>query len=195
VTVADLDALQAAVDSRPLLDTFAPVRRATESHRRRHGCWAYSYADGTVLGAVAARVRPAAVLELGTALGYTACWWATGGGHVDTVENDPEHVRLARVQIGGVGLAGRVTVHEGDFDAVLPSLPGPYDLAFFDGYAPSPALLARLQALVTPGGLLVTTNLDLGTGDFRGVLSTSPDWRTRFLDGDTAASIRVQGEA
>lgn len=192
MTAVDFGPLQTAVESRPLLDTFAWVRRATDSHRRRHGCWAYAYADGTVLGAVAAWMRPDAVLELGTALGYTSCWWAIGGGRVDTVENDPEHVELAREHLSTAGLAGRVTVHEGDFTDVLAQFTGPYDLAFFDGYEPTAEMLETVGTLVRTGGALVTTNLGLG-GGFRQVLAKDPSWSTHFLDHDTAFSIRLSG--
>ena len=59
---------------------------------------------------------------------------------VDTIERDPEHVALARENIAAAALDHRITVHEGEFAKILPTLDPGYDLAFFDGNAPIPAL-------------------------------------------------------
>jgi len=81
-------------------------------------------------------VLPLAVLGAGlpaceneqpkTALGYTALSFAHGaaGSTIDTIERDPEHVELARKNIATAGFAERITVHDGDFAAVLPTIRG-----------------------------------------------------------------------
>src|SRR5579875_2565439 len=116
-------------------DPFAKVRAATETHRARHGCGAYPYRNGPLLSALAAAVHARRILELGTALGYTALSFAYGAPEsiVDSIERDPEHVRLAREAIAATSLDHRISVHEGDFAAVLGALDPGYDLAFFDG--------------------------------------------------------------
>src|SRR5262245_49925953 len=101
-------------------DPFSEIRAATAAHRKRHGCGAYAYGNGPLLGALAAAVGARRILELGTALGYTALWLAHGvpDGVVDTIERDPEHVRLARTHVEAFGLGGDVIVHEGEFTPV-----------------------------------------------------------------------------
>lgn len=187
------DLFRAVVDrvhGRDRDDPYAWVREATDTHRRQHRCWAYPYADGTVLGAVGAAAEPARVLELGTALGYTSCWWATNGAHVDTIERDPVHVELARENAARAGLEALVSVHQGDFDTVLSALDGPFDLAFFDGYEPPADLLDQLAALLRTDGIVVTTNLDLGRGQTRSTLDSTPGWVTHFV-ADLALSVRA----
>ncbi len=179
-----------AVRDRDRFDPFRWIREATHAHRGEHYCWAYPYEDGSVLGAIVAALHPARVLELGAALGYTTCWWASHGAQVDTIENDPVHVRLARENVERAQSAGTVTVHVGDFDAVLPSLGASYDLAFFDGYEPPARLLAALGEHLRPDGVLVATNLDLGGGRFRSILASAADWNTHFLE-DIAISVRT----
>ena len=74
-------------------------------------------------------------------LGYTACCLAAAipNTHVDTIERDSEHIRLARENIATMELSDRVRVHQGDFMAVMDQLPGNYDLIFFDGFSPQAA--------------------------------------------------------
>ena len=186
-----LDTVCGAIDARNNTDPYRWIREATDTHRHQHRCWAYPYADGTVLGAITAALRPGRALELGAALGYTACWWATRGAQVDTIEGDPVHVHLARENIKQAGPAGTVTVHEGDFADVMLRLGGPYDLAFFDGYEPPKTLLEQMSALLTGEGVLVTTNLDLGAGRFRSILTANPAWTTCYI-ADLAISVRVE---
>lgn len=180
-------------------DPFAPLQAATRSHRRDHGCGAYTFADGPALTAVARSSGAGRMLELGTALGYTACCLAAGQptAQVDTIERDPEHVRLARSEIAAVGLAGRISVHQGDFDRALPALPGPYGLVFFDGFAPDAALLDLLIARLGPGGTLVCANLQLADPETLASLMARLDdparWRTlpSIEDGGTVVRVRA----
>ncbi len=86
-------------------DPFAKIRTATNAHRARHGCGAYPYDNGPLLAALAAAANARRILELGTALGYTALSFASGApdATVDTIERDPEHVQLARDNIAAAG--------------------------------------------------------------------------------------------
>jgi len=177
-------------------DPFAEIRAATVAHRARHGCGAHSYTEGPLLSVIAAACAARRIVELGTALGYTALCLAHGAeaAHVDTIERDPEHVRLARGHIAAAGMASRITVHEDDFETVLPRLSPPYDLGFFDGFAPTPAHLAEFRRLLRPRGVLVSTNLDFGRADaYRAALADPRQFITSFAaeDGRTAISIKL----
>jgi predicted O-methyltransferase YrrM len=145
---------------------FDFIQDATRDHRLHHGCGAYTFEDGTGLMALLAKEKPRRVIELGTALGYTACCLAsaTDATQVDTIEGDPEHVALAHRYIAEAKLADRVAIHEGDFHQVMAGLDGPYDLAFFDGFAPDTRLVGALRARLRDGGLLVCANLGLSNG-------------------------------
>ncbi len=99
-------------------------------------------------------------------MSYTACCLAHGSPHaqVDTIEGDPEHVTLARAHIARYDLNSRVTVHHGQFAAVLSTLSPGYDLAFFDGFAPPLDIILRMRHLLTDDGVLVCSNLQLAGG-------------------------------
>jgi predicted O-methyltransferase YrrM len=179
------------------VDPFAKVRAATNTHRAKHGCGAYPYDNGPLLAALAAAANARRILELGTALGYTALSFASGApdATVDTIERDPEHVQLARDNIAAAAMDHRITVHEGDFAAVLPTLDPGYDVAFFDGQSPSPALHKTLRGLLRTGGTLITANLNhRGTPEaVRKALFDGKSWRSALIDddGETAISVKL----
>ena len=177
------------------------------AHRAEHGCGAYPYDNGPLLGVIAAAAHAKRILELGCALGYTALSFAHGApkARVDTIERDPEHVRLARENIAAAGFDKRITVHEGDFTKVLPTLDPGYDVAFFDGHTPVPALHKALHKLLKTGGVLITANLNHGgtadavhaalfdgkTGDNKA--GDNKTWRSALVDedGETAISVKL----
>lgn len=178
-------------------DPFAVVRKQTLRHRAQHGCGTYPFEDGAILGVIAAAVAPKRVLELGCALGYTALWFAHGAkeAKVDTIERDGEHVRLARENFSTFGVADRVAVHQGDFASVLPKLAPGYDLAFFDGFSPTPDYLRAFHKLIRPRGVLISSNLhfrDAETRAYRDLLFDGGGWLTAAItEGDTAVSVRL----
>jgi predicted O-methyltransferase YrrM len=178
-------------------DPFAEIRKATNQHRARHGCGAYPYDNGPLLGVVAGAIQARRILELGTALGYTALSFAHGAPNstVDSVERDPEHVQLARDNIAAAGLDHRITVHEGDFASVLPTLDPGYDVAFFDGGTPGPALHTGLRKLLRTGGVLITANLNHGgsADTVAKALFEGKSWRSALVDegGETAISVKL----
>jgi predicted O-methyltransferase YrrM len=179
------------------IDPYAKIRAATNAHRGRHGCSAYPYGNGPLLGALAAAANARRILELGTALGYTALSFASGAPYatVDTIERDSEHVRLARENIAGASMDHRITVHEGDFATILPTLDPGYDVAFFDGQTPSPAMHKTLRGLLRTGGTLITANLNHGgTAEaVRKALFDGKSWRSALIDedGETAISVKL----
>lgn len=179
-------------------DRFAAILAQTNIHRARHGCGAYPYDDGSLLGVVAAAAKPKRILELGCALGYTANWMAYGAPEaiVDTIDMDPEHVRLAQENAAKFGHGERIRVHTGRFDEVLAELKPGYDMAFFDGSSPKMSYLDAFHRLINPRGVLVSANLhfrDQETGAYRAALFEGGKWLSTYVgDGREAAmSVRL----
>jgi len=177
-------------------DPYAAIRDGTDAHRARHRCSTYPFSDGATLGVIAAVAGARRVLELGTALGYTALSLGHGAreARIDTIERDPEHVRLARDNIAASGESARIIVHEGDFATMLIALDGGYDLAFFDGYGPTTAIIEQVRVLLKPRGVLICSNLDVGgeAAGVRAALGEPERWFTSFAleGGRTALSVR-----
>jgi caffeoyl-CoA O-methyltransferase len=103
------------------------------------------------------------ILEIGTAIGYSALWMAQAlppGGQLISLEIDPSRAATARANIERAGLATTISVIVGDASRFLHKVAGPFDLIFQDGdkmlYEP---LLDRLVDHLRPGGVLVTDNV------------------------------------
>ena len=172
-------------------EPFADLLAVSSKHREDHGCGAYPYDKGSLLRVLAAGLAPHRIVEVGTAVGYTAICMADATPKVliDTIDFDPEHIKLANAHFAQYSVDNRVTAHCGDANDVLPKLEGNgYDLAFFDGFAPTASILAGLNHLLRPGGMLVCANLTLG-GDGDQVLANTDMWLSHSL-GETALAVK-----
>lgn len=116
------------------------------------------------LSLLARTANAQAILEIGTSVGFSTVHLALAaretGGHVTTLELLPAKYEAAQANLVRGGLTGVVTQHLGDALALLPTLPGPWDLVFLD---PEKELYQDAWNLfkdaVRPGGLVVADNL------------------------------------
>ena len=80
--------------------------------------------------------KPEALLEVGTAIGYSACTFVSGCGcHVTTVELDHNMADIARTNIKAFGFEDKIDVIEGDASDVLEDLNAKgrkFDVFFLD---------------------------------------------------------------
>jgi len=103
------------------------------------------------------------VVEVGTLAGYSAICMARAlppEGRVHTIEIDPKHAGFASEWIAKSDVAGRVLVHLGAGQTVLPTLPTDgADACFLDadksGYK---EYLGECMRIVRPGGLIMADN-------------------------------------
>lgn len=121
-------------------------------------------ADDTLcfLMAQAAAVRPAKILELGTAVGTTsiAMAFACPQARITTVERDRAFYEAALVNFGKCGISGRVTAVCGDAGEVIERLEDPFDLIFMDcAKVQYIKYLPRLKQLLRSGGVLIADDV------------------------------------
>ena len=111
---------------------------------------------------------PRQILEIGTAVGYSALVMAgrmPEAGHITTIENYEPRIRQARINLEEAGEADRITLLEGDAGRLLKELTGPYDLIFLDGAKGQYIQwLPQILELLAAGGVLVSDNV-LQDGD------------------------------
>lgn len=111
---------------------------------------------------------PAQILEVGTAVGYSALLMAQvmpKQAHITTIEKYAPRIPKAREHFRLAGEEPRITLIEGDAGQILETLTGPYDFIFMDA-AKGQYIhwLPRIQELMSPGAVLFSDNV-LQDGD------------------------------
>ena len=87
----------------------------------------------SVLRVLLTQTRPAEILEVGTAIGFSAILMCENSeAHITTIENYEKRIEPARDNFRKAGVADRVDLIFGDATEVLPTLDGPYDFVFMD---------------------------------------------------------------
>lgn len=112
--------------------------------------------------------RPERILEVGTAVGFSALLMSEYGPkecRITTIEKYEKRIPVAKENFRRAGREDRITLLEGDASDILRELTGTYDLIFMDA-AKGQYLrfLPEILRLLSPGGLLVSDNV-LQDGD------------------------------
>lgn len=107
--------------------------------------------------------RPSRILEVGTAVGFSALLMYTYGPEdcqITTIENYEKRIPIARENFRKAGAEKRITLLEGDAQEVLKTLEGPYDFIFMDAAKGQYIhYLPHVFRLLSEGGCLVSDNV------------------------------------
>lgn len=91
--------------------------------------------SGKFLEFMTSMKKPKKILELGTAIGYSAILMAEtldGNVSIDTIERNEDMIEIANKNIEKYGFKESINVIQGDCLEVLKDLEGKYDLIFMD---------------------------------------------------------------
>ena len=111
--------------------------------------------------------HPKEILELGTAIGYSAILMSECcDAKITTIENYEKRIPIARENFEKAGKSDQIELLEGDAMEVMKSLPDEkYDFIFMDAAkAQYINYLSEVMRLLNPGGVLITDNV-LQDGD------------------------------
>lgn len=115
-------------------------------------------------------------VEVGSAIGYGAInmgiAFERNGGHLYTIDVDPQMVKICRENVKKVGLEKTVTVIEGDALKVLPTLEGEFDFVFIDALKRD--YLKYFQAIspkLKKGAIVVADNVIISANEMRDFLN------------------------
>ena len=117
-----------------------------------------------------AAVRPVRILEVGTAVGFSAllmCEYNPVPCQIVTIENYEKRIPIARANFARAGMEQKITLLEGDALEIMKGMPDDagFDFVFMDAAKGQyPAYLEQVMRFLVPGGILITDNV-LQDGD------------------------------
>lgn len=116
-----------------------------------------------VVGKILEDKKPDRILEIGTAVGYSAIRFSkylSDNGYIDTIERDEERISEAKQNIKDLNLEEKIHIYEGDALEVLPTLTGPYDVVFIDAAKGKyPIFLSEALRMLASHGIIMADNV------------------------------------
>lgn len=116
-----------------------------------------------VVGDLLSKIKPKFILEIGTAVGYSAmCFskYISENGYIDTIEREHERVEEAKKNIELLDVADKVNIIEGDAVEILPTINKKYDVVFIDAAKGKyPIFLKEALRLINKNGYIIADNV------------------------------------
>lgn len=117
----------------------------------------------TFLKTFLAMKKPKRILEVGTAVGFSAllmCEYSVPDVHITTIENYDKRIPIARANFARAGRENQITLIEGDAQDVLKTLDGPFDFIFMDAAKGQYIhFLPDILRLLEMDGVLISDNV------------------------------------
>jgi predicted O-methyltransferase YrrM len=142
---------------------------------------------GELLFILARTGNATAILELGTATGYSAIYLGRAlepdRGRLVTVENDSNMAGRAKANLRRAGLASLVEVRLADAVATVQQMQDQFDLIFLDiEKSDYHKVLPDCRRLLRKGGLLIADNVGFEAADpFNRSIFAAPEWAAVHL--------------
>ena len=109
------------------------------------------------------KIKPMKILEIGTAVGYSASCFAKATKEeckIDTIELDQERASIAKENIKKIGIEERINVIVGNAMDILPKLKEGYDMIFIDANKGKyPVFLQESIRLINNNGIIFADNV------------------------------------
>ena len=116
-----------------------------------------------VIAKILKEIKPKRILEIGTAVGYSAmCFseYLSEDGCIDTIERDVHRVIEAKENIKKVEVENKINIYEGDAVEILPTLNEKYDVVFIDAAKGKyPFFLKESIRMIRNGGIIFADNI------------------------------------
>ena len=151
-----------------LLPQRQGVLAEMEAHAEREGIPVIGPIVGNLAYTLAIAVRARDMLDIGTAIGYSAMWLGLAAqrneGRVVTIEKDPGRASWAEAYFRQADMAGTVAVRRGDALVLMNGMEESFDFIFLDVLTQfdSPDTSAKMLELclrrLRPGGVLLSDN-------------------------------------
>ena len=163
-----------------LLGERDPLLEEMEAQALRETIPVVTPTVGNFLNLLVSMGKAQAILEIGTAIGYSTIWLARAakktGGHVTTIDMNKDRLSRALIYFERAGIEHCITGLAGDARKILPTLDSRFDFVFIDA-AKGEYLeyLNLIYPLISPGGVLVVDNVL-----FRGWVVPGSDFPAKY---------------
>ena len=141
----------------------SPICNTIEKEAREAGVPIIRKEMEAFLRTVLKLINPHRILEVGTAVGYSAIFMSeniSDDATITTIENYDKRIPIARENFARAGKSDVITLIEGDAANVLKTLDGQYDMIFMDAAkAQYITILPDIMRLLKTGGVLITDNV------------------------------------
>ena len=146
----------------------SPVCNAIEKEALADGVPIIRKEMQSFLKLLLAMQKPMRILEVGTAVGFSAVLmaeYAPKGCQIVTIENYEKRIPIAKANFKRAGKQEQITLLEGDATEILPQLEGQFDMIFMDAAKGQYInFMPQVLRLLKTGGVLVSDNV-LQDGD------------------------------
>ena len=116
-----------------------------------------------VIEKYALKLKPRKILEIGTAVGYSAiCFskYLSEDGTIDTIEREKIRIKEAKENIKDMNLEKKINIYEGDAVEILPMLNEKYDMIFIDAAKGKyPFFLKESLRMLSQNGIIFADNI------------------------------------
>ncbi|MGC1798115.1 MAG: O-methyltransferase [Candidatus Acidiferrales bacterium] len=149
------------------LSNILPARDAVladmEAYAKQHDIAIIGPDCGRLLSLMAQISGAKRIFEMGSAIGYSAIWFARAAGpgaEIFCTDGDPANAELARKNFGLAGVAERIRFMTGEAVDLIDSVDGQFDIILIDVYKHQyPAALKKSLPRLKSGGLIITDNV------------------------------------
>jgi predicted O-methyltransferase YrrM len=157
--------LEAAVEK--YLSNLLPARDAVltdmESYAKEHDIAIIGPECGRLLSLMARISGAKRIFEMGSAIGYSAIWFARGAGlgaEIFCTDGDPANAELAGKNFDRAGVADRIRFMTGEAVELMDRVEGQFDIILIDVYKHQyPVVLQKSLPRLKSGGLMITDNV------------------------------------
>lgn len=128
-------------------------------------------------------LQPQKILEIGTAIGFSALLMAEHAPHaqITTIDRNPEMIALAKANFSKFDKRRQITLLEGDAMDILPHLKDCYDFVFMDSAKSKYIVfLPRILELLEVGGVVVLDDIFQGGDVAKDIMEVRRGQRTIY---------------